>query len=141
MNPGEYLFIPVDDATLDKIPRASTLFEFKEHRCTKHPHEGTTIVLEKQEAVELGLQPKDDYVASWLTLEVQSSLEAVGLTAVFAKALGDAGISANVVAAYYHDHIFVDVKDREKAEKTLLALAEEHRVRNVGSASGAGAGC
>ena len=127
VNPGEYFFVPIDDETLNKLPRSATLFEFKEHRSPKKPHEGTTIIIERSEAEKHGIKPKDDYVAAWLTLEVQSSLEAVGLTAVFAKALGDAGVSANVVAAYYHDHIFVGVEDKEKAEKVLLELAEENR--------------
>ncbi len=70
-----------------------------------------------------GKQPYQ-YVAAWITLNVHSSLEAVGLTAAFAKALGDAGISCNVVAAYYHDHIFVDVKDAEKAMDVLQRMAE-----------------
>ncbi|MEC9431149.1 MAG: ACT domain-containing protein, partial [Pseudomonadota bacterium] len=51
-----------------------------------------------------------------ITCEVHSSLEAVGMTAAMSTALGKAGISANVVAAYYHDHIFVP------AEKVGLAI-------------------
>ena len=131
LNPGEYLFIAVDDETLDRIPRAATLFEFKEYRCASHPHEGTTVVIERQQAARLGLKPMDDYVASWITLKVQSSLEAVGLTAVFAKELADVGVSANVVAAYHHDHIFVHKRDRETARTALLALAEKHRELNA----------
>ena len=57
-----------------------------------------------------------------ISLGVHSSLDAVGLTAVFARALTDAGISANVVAALYHDHIFVQWERREEALKTLAAL-------------------
>ncbi len=54
-----------------------------------------------------------------ISLHVHSSLDAVGLTAAFSTALGNAGISANVVAAYYHDHIFVPT---DKAEKALNVL-------------------
>ena len=59
------------------------------------------------------------FIASWITLTVHSSLEAVGLTAAFSKALSENGISCNVVAAYYHDHIFIDKKDTEKAMAIL----------------------
>ena len=52
-------------------------------------------------------------MARWITLQVHSSLNAVGLTATFAKALMDENISCNVVAAFYHDHIFIDCKDSE----------------------------
>ena len=54
-----------------------------------------------------------------ISLHVHSSLDAVGLTAAFSTALGNAGISANVVAAYYHDHIFVPT---DKADKALNVL-------------------
>jgi len=58
---------------------------------------------------------------------VHSSLEAVGMTAALAKALTEAGISANVVAAYHHDHIFVPWARRHDALAALEALARRHR--------------
>jgi hypothetical protein len=58
-----------------------------------------------------------------ITLSVHSSLEAVGLTAAFAAALTAEGISANVVAGYHHDHIFVPERDAERALETLRALS------------------
>jgi hypothetical protein len=54
---------------------------------------------------------------------VQSSLEAVGLTAAFSNALAEHRISCNVVAAYHHDHIFVASSDAERAMKVLKALS------------------
>jgi len=61
-----------------------------------------------------------------ITLDIHSSLEAVGLTAAFATALGNEGISANVVAAYYHDHIFVPAVDAGRAVAALQALSQAH---------------
>ena len=58
-----------------------------------------------------------------LTMMVQSSLEAVGMTAAMATALTSAGISANVVAAYHHDHIFVPWARRHEAVAVLRGLA------------------
>ena len=58
-----------------------------------------------------------------LTMMVHSSLEAVGMTAAIAAALTDAGISANVVAAYHHDHIFVPWDRRHEAMEAIRALA------------------
>ena len=58
-----------------------------------------------------------------LTMLVHSSLEAVGMTAAMATALTERGISANVVAAYYHDHIFVPWDRRHDAMEASRALA------------------
>ena len=56
-----------------------------------------------------------------------SDLQAVGLTAAFASALGDAGISCNVVAGLHHDHIFVPVAQATQAVDVLLALQSAHK--------------
>lgn len=77
-------------------------------------------ILKKEIAEKLNLEYS--MIMSWITLSVHSSLEAVGLTAAFAKALSDKGISCNVVAAFYHDHIFVSKKDTEKAMQILKAF-------------------
>jgi hypothetical protein len=57
-----------------------------------------------------------------LTIDVHTSLELVGLTAVLASKLAEHGISANVVAAFYHDHIFVKYEHRNKAIELLEDL-------------------
>jgi len=58
-----------------------------------------------------------------ITLTVHSSLEAVGLTAAVSRALADAGIPANIVAAFHHDHIFVPWDRRADALAALERLA------------------
>ena len=59
--------------------------------------------------------------AAWISLHVHSDLQAVGLTAAFANALGSVGISCNVIAGAYHDHIFVPL---EKAQAAMQALQD-----------------
>ncbi len=59
-----------------------------------------------------------------ISLEVHSSLSAVGLTAALSKALAEADISANIVAALRHDHLFVPWDRREDAMGCLKALSE-----------------
>jgi len=81
--------------------------------------EGLTLVLTKDKADKADLQYEG--VFRQITLTVHSSLEAVGLTAAIATKLTSKGISANVIAAYYHDHIFVS---NDKAEQALSALRE-----------------
>jgi uncharacterized protein len=112
LNPGEYVFCHTGDRAL--INRVEPLLLFKEQ-------EGYTLILEKEQADEFGFGYQ--FIASWITLTVHSSLEAVGLTAAFSKALADQGISCNVVAAFYHDHIFVKKESEKKALDILRGLA------------------
>lgn len=89
--------------------------------------EGLTLVLPQRQAIDAGL--KILFRAAWITLKVHSDLQAVGLTAAFAGALGEAGISCNVVAGAFHDHLFVPMHEGERALDVLRALqqAAAHR--------------
>ena len=81
--------------------------------------EGLTLVIPKPRADQHGIAY--DSVFRCITLSVHSSLDAVGLTAVVANKLAEHHISANVIAAYYHDHVFVQT---HHAEAALAALKE-----------------
>ena len=108
LNEGDYVFCTrkdINDCDFNNI-----VMSFKER-------EGITIVLTQEEADRL--QFDYSFIAKWITLAVHSSLEAVGLTAAFSKALTEENISCNVVAGYFHDHIFVDKKDAQKAMDVL----------------------
>ena len=83
-----------------------------------------TVILPKLTAEEASLPYST--VCAWITLTIHSSLEAVGLTAAVSKALTEANISCNVVAAYYHDHIFVPIKDGTRALQILNDLTGEY---------------
>lgn len=114
LNEGEYVFCTVTD--LDGIPSDQIISFFKET-------EGFTVILSRALADQWQLDYS--FVAAWITLTVHSALDAVGLTAAFSNALAAAGISCNVVAAYYHDHIFVDQKDAERAMEVLRELSRQ----------------
>jgi predicted N-acetyltransferase YhbS len=82
--------------------------------------EGLTVVLRRTEADRLGLSY--DFVAAWITLQVHSALEAVGLTAAVSAALTKAGISCNVLAGFHHDHLLVPSDDAGRALEVLTLL-------------------
>ncbi|MHB2062062.1 ACT domain-containing protein [Pseudomonas sp. SC3(2021)] len=112
LNAGEYVFCTLVDG---QFPEGLEIVgSFREQ-------EGLTLILERSQAERAGFG--FDYVAAWITLNVHSALEAVGLTAAFASALGKAGISCNVIAGYYHDHLFVGQADAERAMQVLRDLA------------------
>jgi hypothetical protein len=113
-NPGEYVFCVVDSFEQAAALRPVGMFQEKE---------GVTAILPKEQADAMSLSYS--VVCAWITLTVHSALEAVGLTAAFSRALAEENISCNVVAAYYHDHLFVPAEDGERAMKALLALAKK----------------
>lgn len=84
--------------------------------------EGVTVIVPRAEARSAGLAPV--FEAAWITLEVHSALEAVGLTAAVARALGDVGIPCNIVAAVHHDHLFVPADRAADALRALRELSE-----------------
>lgn len=113
LNPGEFVFVTTKDSSI--VNNGVAIGHFKEK-------EGFTLILERRKARELGLSY--DYIASWTTLSVHSSLEAVGLTALFSTELAKHEISCNVIAGYYHNRIFVGKKDAYRAMAVLSNLAD-----------------
>ena len=111
LNAGEYVFCTLDIS--DNPNHLEPLGCFREK-------EGLTVILSKDQADKSGLSYS--FVSAWITLNIHSSLEAVGLTAAVSQALALAGISCNIVAAYYHDHLFVPLKEANHALEILHRL-------------------
>jgi len=86
--------------------------------------QSTNIVIPKHKADELQLDY--EYIAAWITLTVHSALDAVGLTALVSTELAKNNISCNVIAGYYHDHIFVAKNDAQKAIHVLTELSNTY---------------
>ena len=112
LNPGEFVFCLVE--SLEKAFSLEPLCSFQEK-------EGITVILPRAKADEMGFS--NSLVCAWITLTVHSSLEGVGLTAAVSRALADAGISCNLVAAFHHDHLFVPLKDADRAMKALRTMS------------------
>lgn len=111
LHAGDYVFCKVQEPS--SVDMKDMVMLFREE-------EAYTVILEKEQADRLGLAYS--YTAAWITLTIHSALDAVGLTAAFSNALAEQGISCNVVAAFHHDHIFVDSKDADRAMSILKSL-------------------
>ena len=71
------------------------------------------LVREEEGITVVRVDPAGEWAR--ISLGVHSSLEAVGLTAALSARLAEAGISANIVAASQHDHLFVPWDRRGEA--------------------------
>lgn len=107
---GTFTFVAVAEPTPELLAAA---------HATVREATSTTLVLTVEAAQAAGLPVMVEM--AWLSLTVNSSLEAVGLTAAFATALGAEGIACNVLAGYDHDHILVPVDRVDDAIAALVA--------------------
>lgn len=85
--------------------------------CIFHEQEGMTVIATQQQAIDAGLV--FDSLWACITLNVHSSLNAVGFLAAITARLAQAGISVNAISAYYHDHLFVPWERRDEVMELL----------------------
>ena len=109
VRPGEYVVVSLTatpDAACEAVVREA---------------EGVTCVVRRSVADAEGWAY--DFVAGWITLQVHSALEAVGLTAAVSAALTAEGIPCNVLAGFFHDHLLVPADRVDDAVQVLLELS------------------
>lgn len=106
----EYVFATVRDEDTASLLKPIGIF---------HEAEGISIIC-TQAATDLHGIARSSTVFRKITLTIHSSLDAVGLTAAVAGALARHDIPCNVVAGFYHDHLFVP---KERAAEALAVLA------------------
>ncbi len=113
LSPEEYVFCSLQSQlkNLDLNP-VGTFIE----------KEGLTVILTKKEADSHKLAYSA--IFSMITLEVHSSLEAVGFIAAIAPLLAQHNISVNPVSAYYHDHLFIPVTRSQEAMSLLQEFSQ-----------------
>ena len=112
---GEFVFCTIEHARYGERPELAPIAAVVET-------EGLTLVIPRANADAHAIDYES--VFKCITLNVHSSLDAVGLTAAFATRLTERGISANVFAGYYHDHIFVQAELAQRALDAIRDLAE-----------------
>ena len=103
----DYVFISSNEPI---APQIIPLMTFREK-------EGQTYIITLEEAKANGYNYEQ--IWSCISLGYESDLEMTGLTAAISTALGDAKIPCNIVAAYYHDHIFIP---RHLADDAMIIL-------------------
>ncbi|OOF57719.1 ACT domain-containing protein [Rodentibacter myodis] len=113
LNEGIYYFATLKNG--QDLPLSALIATIREE-------EGLSVVVTEETAQYYKLEAQ--FKAAWITLTVHSDLAAVGLTAAFAKALGEVNISCNVVAGNFHDHIFVPYEKADLAMTTLRHLQQ-----------------
>jgi len=111
---GIYVFVTLKDRAV-----AAAL----EPRMMFMEAEGTTLILTKEEAEDAALDY--EFPCRMITLEIHSSLEAVGFLARITAELANANMGVNPVSGFYHDHLFVPDGRQDDALRILQTLADE----------------
>ncbi len=110
LHPEHYVFATTTDADVVAHAKAKMVF---------HETEGTTLIVLQEEAERLGLD--GEFLCQMITLNIHSSLEAVGFMARIATHLSKLDMGVNPVAGFYHDHLFIQV---EKVPTAMDGLRE-----------------
>ena len=107
---GLYVFATVADGVMPSGVRPKMLF---------YEAEGLTLILLKEEADANGLSY--EFPCRMITLNIHSSLEAVGFLARITTALAKRDMGVNPVSGFFHDHLFVP----DGRELDAIAVLEE----------------
>lgn len=116
VRPGVFVF-----ATVEREPDGVQV------EATVREPEGLSVVVTRDiaEAADWDY----DFEAAWITLEVNSALDAVGLTAAVSSALADDGISCSVIAGRFHAHLLVPIDRRDDTLAVLRRLSARAAVQ------------
>lgn len=118
IEPGEVIFCSTVDTSTIAAAAPLALATFCEA-------EGLSLILHVEDARALGFPC--DLPMQRITLQVFSSLEGIGLTSAVARALTEAKIPCNMVAAFHHDHVFVPAHMADTAFDVLRQLQDRSR--------------
>lgn len=120
LQPGTWVFCFTKDVSIVAATSQDALAIIRES-------EGVTLVLPEKTARQNGFDAA--LCLKQITLKVFSDLEGVGLTAAVAKALTEANIPCNVIAAFHHDHVLVPAGQADRAMAALIALQRSHQIQ------------
>ena len=115
---GSFVFCSTSDPSASSTCDQLAIAKFVEA-------EGDSFILPLSEADRLGFDCS--LPMRMITLTVNSALDGFGLTAAVSSELAALGISCNMVAAYYHDYIFVPNDCGERALEALMDLQQHFK--------------
>ncbi|THW14311.1 hypothetical protein D6D02_08707 [Aureobasidium pullulans] len=119
LHPTTYVFAVIPDET--RLPPFSEVeMLFREAKT-----EGITVITSRDYAESHGIEYA--FPCRKITLDVTSSLDAVGFIAVVATRLAAAGMGVNPISGFYHDHLFVPLGREEDALEVIAELAQEKK--------------
>ncbi|KPM40474.1 hypothetical protein AK830_g6073 [Neonectria ditissima] len=117
LHPSTFVFITLPEtSTLPPLPDVQLFF--------REP-EGITLITTQEYAMSHNMEYS--FPSRMITLNVHSSLEAVGFMAIIATKLAERGMGVNPISGFYHDHLFVPTGREKEALNVLSVLAEEER--------------
>lgn len=114
LQPEEYVFCTLLPGT-PVLPGLEPVGTFREH-------EGLTLIVTTARATAAGLD--GSYPCRMITLNVHSSLEAVGFLARITTHLAAHGLSVNPVSGFFHGHLFVPAERAAEAMRLLDELKQ-----------------
>lgn len=114
---GDFVFLSIQRASYGDYAELQPIVTVSED-------EGLTLIVPKSKADEHSHSYESVYRR--ISLKVHSSLDAVGLTAAVSTKLTENGLSANIIAGYYHDHLFVQKEVADTAVSILLDLSKAY---------------
>ena len=114
--PKTYVFLTVKPG--EKSPDVEHVMRFDEA-------EGVTLIAEKTTVEESG--HAYEFPCRMITLNIHSSLEAVGFLAVITTHLAKLGVGVNPVSGFYHDHLFIPADRADDVMTALVELSASHR--------------
>ena len=100
------------------VPDLGAVMQFQEA-------EGLTLIAPLERAKQQGLAY--EFPCRMITLNIHSSLEAVGFLAVITTHLAKLNVGVNPVSGFYHDHLFVPEDRATDVMTALIELAHSYR--------------
>ena len=118
-----FIFGNIPAKSASTLQDAATLLTGKSAQMILWENEGWTVIVPEKEAEAGSFQAM--FPCKKITLNVHSSLDAVGFMAAVTRKLATLKIGVNPVAGYFHDHLFVPVGKESAVLEALKEMVED----------------